>query len=110
MKLSSDLWVYALLRRAQIAGAAATIVRKGDARGGAVLIKTFDPKTREARLYAQAFGRDGESVWMQPLSTTAEDDLDAYAARAAQRDPDLWVVEIEDSDARRFLTEPLEDD
>jgi hypothetical protein len=110
MRLSTDLWVYALVRRAQLAGAFATIVRKGDARGGAVLVKTFDPKTREARLYAQALGRDGESVWMQPLSSAVESELDAYAGRAAQRDPDIWVVEIEDPDARRFLTEPLEED
>jgi hypothetical protein len=110
MKLSSDLWVYALVRRAQLAGAFATIVRKGDARGGAVLVKTFDPRTRQAHLYAQAFARDGESVWMQPLSTTAEAELDAYAQRAAQRDPDIWIVEVEDPDGRRFLTEPLEDD
>lgn len=109
MNLASDLWVYALVRRAQLSGVAATIVRKGDARGGAVLVKTFDPRTREARLYAQALGRDGESVWMQPLSVTTEPELDAYAARAAQRDPDLWVVEIEDPDARRFLTEPLDE-
>jgi len=110
MRLSTDLWVYALVRRAQLAGAYATIVRKGDARGGAVLVKTFDPKSREARLYAQALSRDGESIWMQPISSTVESDLDAYAERAGQRDPDIWVVEIEDSDARRFLTAPLEED
>ena len=110
MRLSTDLWVYALVRRAQLAGAYATIVRKGDARGGAVLVKTFDPKSREARLYAQALSREGESIWMQPISSTVESDLDAYAERAGQRDPDIWVVEIEDGDARRFLTEPLEED
>jgi hypothetical protein len=109
MNLSSDLWVYALIRRAQLAGAFATIVRRGDARGGAVLVKAFDPRSRQTHLYAQALGRDGQSVWMQPLSTTTEADLDAYAARAAERDPDLWIVEIEDPDARRFLTEPVEE-
>jgi hypothetical protein len=109
MRLSTDLWVYALVRRAQLAGAFATIVRKGDARGGAVLVKTFDPKTREARLYAQALSRDGESIWMQPISSTVESELDAYAERAARRDPDIWIVEIEDPDARRFLTEPVEE-
>jgi hypothetical protein len=109
MNLSSDLWVYALVRRAQLAGSFATIVRKGDARGGAILVKTYDPRSRETRLYARAMGRDGEGVWMQPLSTTVESELDAYAERAARRDPDLWIVEVEDADGRRFLTEPLED-
>jgi hypothetical protein len=109
MNLSSDLWVYALIRRAQLAGASATVVRRGDARGGAVLVKAFDPRSRRTHLYAQALGRDGQSVWMQPLSTTAEAELDAYAQRASERDPDLWIVEIEDPDARRFLTEPVEE-
>ena len=109
MKLSTDIWVYALLRRVQLTGASATIVRKGDATGGAVLVRTYDPRSREARLYALAQSGDGDSVWMQPLAGSAEPDLDAYALRAAKRDPDLWIVEIESPDGKRFLTEDVED-
>ena len=108
MNLSSDLWVYALIRRVQLAGSAATIVRKGDATGGAVLVRTYDPRSRDARLYALAQGGDGESVWMQPLADAPEPDLDAYAERAARRDPDLWIVEVEAPDGKRFLTEDVE--
>ena len=108
MNLSTDIWVYALIRRVQLAGSAATVVRKGDATGGAVLVRTYDPRSRDARLYALAQGGEGESVWMQPLAGAAEPDLDAYAERAAKRDPDLWIVEIEDRDGRRFLTEDVE--
>jgi hypothetical protein len=108
MNLSTDIWVYALIRRVQLAGSAATVVRKGDATGGAVLVRTYDPRSREARLYALAQGGGGESVWMQPLADAREPDLDAYAERAAKRDPDLWIVEIEDRDGRRFLTEDVE--
>ena len=54
MQLSSDIWVYALIRRVELAGAFATVVRKGDARAGAVLVKTLDRKTGAARLYAEA--------------------------------------------------------
>ena len=108
MNLSTDIWVYALLRRVQLGGWAATVMRKGDATGGAVLVRTYDPRIREARLYALAQSGGGESVWMQPLVGAAEPDLDAYAERAAKRDPDVWIVEIEAPDGKRFLTEEVE--
>ena len=108
MQLSSDVWVYALIRRAELAGAFATVVRKGDARAGAVLVKTVNRKTGEAHLYAEATGADGKSRWMQPSDSQTETDLDAYATRAARFDPDIWVVEIEDADGARLLTEAVE--
>ena len=108
MELSSDIWVYALIRRAELGGAFATVLRKGDARGGAVLVKTVNRKTEEARLWAQATRADGHSVWMQPVASDAETDLDAYVDRAARIDPDIWVVEIEDANGRRFFTEEVE--
>ena len=108
MEIASDVWVAALVRRVELAGGFATVARKGDARSGAVLVKTFDPRSREARLYGQAFARDGETVWMRPLNSVTEADVDAYAERAARIDPDLWVVEIEAADGARFLTEKVE--
>ncbi len=108
MKLHSDLWVYALIRRVELAGAFATVARKGDGRAGAVLVKTVNRRTGEASLYAEATGADGDSLWMQPSPSHAEPDLDAYVARAARIDPDIWVVEIEDADGARFLTEHVE--
>ncbi len=108
MNLSTDIWVHALIRRVQLEGAAATVVRKGDATGGAVLVRTYDPRTREARLYALAQGGGGDSVWMQPLANAVEPELDAYAERASKRDPDLWIIEIEASDGKRFLTEEVD--
>jgi hypothetical protein len=110
MRLSSDIWVYALIRRVQLAGSFATLARKGDARGGAVLVKTLNRKTGEARLWGEATSGGGESIWMHPIASTLETDIDAYTARAARIDPDIWVVEIEDADGRRFLTEAVEDD
>lgn len=105
MLLSSDIWVYALVRRVELAGSFATIARKGDARGGAVLVKTYDPRSRQAAVWAEAVGPNGTSVWMRPMDGQTEADVDAYLARAARIDPDIWVVEIEDGDGRRFLDE-----
>ena len=109
MLLSTDIWVPALIRRAEQAGAFAVVVRKGDPRAGAVLVKVVDRRAGTTRLYGQALrGDDGEQVWMQPAGAKAEPDLDAYIARSVQRDPDLWVVEIEDLEGRHFLLEPVE--
>jgi hypothetical protein len=106
--LSTEVWISALLRRAQLGGAYATVARKGDRRAGAVLVRTVDRKTGEARLFSEAVRGDGERAWMQPIRATREAELDTYVERAAQIDPDLWVVEIEDEDGARFLTEPVE--
>lgn len=109
MILSTDIWVSALIRRAELGGAFATVARKGDPRAGAVLVKTVDRRGGEVRLYAEATRSDGQRVWMRPARGEQESDLDAYVERALRIDPDLWVVEIEAQDGRRFLTEPVDD-
>ena len=109
MILSTDIWASALIRRAEQAGAFAMVVKKGDPSAGAVLVKTLDRRKGVVRLYAEATRADGERVWMRPAKAEAESDLDAYVARALARDPDLWVVEIDDTEGRHFLTEPVDE-
>ncbi|MBA4807860.1 DUF1491 family protein [Brevundimonas sp.] len=109
MLLSSDLWVSALIRRAEIAGAYATVVKKGDDRAGSVIVKAYDTSNRTAKLYTEAFGTDGERLWIQPVTSDSEAELDAYIARQRGYDPDLWVVEIEDRQGRHFITEKVQE-
>ncbi|MFO1013637.1 MAG: DUF1491 family protein [Caulobacteraceae bacterium] len=109
MLLASDIWCYALIRRAEQGGAFGAVIRKGDARAGTVLVKSLNTREGTAKLYAEATRGDGEKVWMQPVASTSEPDLDAYLDRAARIDPDLWVVEIADPQGRHFLTEAVED-
>jgi hypothetical protein len=106
--LNSDLWVGALIRRAQIEGANATVVRRGDARAGTVIVKAYNTSERTARLYSEAFGQDGERLWIQPVSGT-ESELDAYIERQRTYDPDIWVVEVEDRQGRHFIVEKVQD-
>lgn len=107
MLLSTDLWVSALIRRAELAGAFATVARKGDARAGTVIVKAFDTSNRRARLYSEAFGPDGERLWMQPVESEFEAELDDYLQRQIRYDPDLWIIEIEDREGRHFITEKV---
>ena len=108
MLLNSDLWVGALIRRAQLEGANATVVRKGDARAGTVIVKAYNTSTREARVYSEAFGSDGDRLWIQPTTGT-ESEIDAYIERQRGYDPDLWVVEVEDRRGRHFIVEKVAD-
>jgi hypothetical protein len=110
VELKTDFWVSALIRRADIAGVFVAIARKGDGDAGAVLVKVATLDGR-ARLYAPARAGEEERVWLD-LSAGAlgdlETDVDAYARRRAETDPDLWVVEIEDKQGRTFLTERID--
>ena len=58
MELSTDIWVGALIRRAELGGAFAMVARKGDPRAGAVLVKTVDRRHDVCRLYARAVRGD----------------------------------------------------
>lgn len=107
MLLSSDIWVSALLRRVEQAGSFAYVARRGDKSFGAVLVKVLNLRTRDTYVLREA-QKGEESVWMQPVETKDEADLDAWIARQAKYDPDIWVVEIEDSEGRHFLTERVE--
>ena len=110
MQLKSEIWVQALVRRAEVGGAFAAIVRRGDADAGAVLVKVSTLDGR-ARLYAPAQDNEGARIWLD-LSRGSlgevEADIDAYARKRAGGDPDLWIVEIEDRAGRSFLTEPID--
>lgn len=109
-RLPTDLWANALLRRAQIAGASAFIVQKGDASRGDVLIKVADLQG-QARAYVPRTNLEGERVFVDLMVQGVgpeEAVVDDYLQKSKARDSDLWVIEIEDRDARHFLTEPVE--
>ena len=110
MELKTGFWAAALIRRAESGGAFAAVSRHGDGDAGAVLVKVATLDGR-ARLYAPARDGAGERIWLDlsagPLGSD-ERAVDAYAARRAENDPDLWVIEIEDRAGRTFLTEPVD--
>jgi hypothetical protein len=107
-RLKAEIWVKALIRRAEVAGAAAMVVRRGDATSGVVLVKV-NRLDRTATVYTPARAGDGSLIWLAATGTAAaaEPDADAYIERQRKFDPDLWVVEIEDREGRHFLQEPV---
>jgi hypothetical protein len=97
MGLTTGLWVSAQVRLCDRAFIPATVVRRGDPEAGTVLVKV-NRFEAGVTVYAQATTLDGDPGWSrgtgpQPVS---EAEADAYIARQVARDPDLWVLEIED--------------
>ena len=88
MLLSTDIWVGALLRRAEQGGAFAVVARKGDSRAGAVLVKILNRSAGTSRLLAEATRMDGEQVWMEPARSNQEPELDRYIERAVRSETD----------------------
>lgn len=104
--LKAGFWTSALIRRAEIEGAFAAVVKKGDPDAGACLIKVR-LLNGQATLYRPIRNMDGERVWF-PKGPETERDIDSYINTRVDNDPDIWIVEIEDRRGRHFLTEAIE--
>lgn len=104
MRLTAGFWVEAYLRRLAAAGIAAYLRARGDATAGAVTVKlaTLDGRARAFQRVADPGG--GGRRWAL-LAEGPEAEVEAVLARARARDPDLWVIEIEDRAGRTLLEE-----
>ena len=107
-RLKTRLVVQAILRRYDQEAIPAYIRRKGDPDAGTVLLKIAVSRDG-AIILSQARDADGRAGWLrlggeQPLS---EQDAEAAIEKAIRRDPDLYVIEIEDARARILVDGPL---
>ena len=105
MLIASHVWVAALIRRAELEGASATVARRGDDRAGAVLVKVWNSSERRARVWSETVAPDGAPMWIEPMESEFESEVDDWVRRQIGYDSDLWVVEVEDRQGRHFLTE-----
>ena len=100
MRLKSEIWVHALLRRCQAQGMYGAVLLKGAAEAGAVYVIVnhldgthhfFGPAP------GPTYDGEGERRWSEELPyPAAQVDIDRMIARRRKSDPDIWVVEIED--------------
>ena len=106
-RLTAGLLVSALVRRMQAAGGHAMLLAKGDPTAGAILLVLTD-RGRTTALLERTLGADGYILTPTgPADPDAPGTLPDYLARRRQRDPDLWVVELEGAEAAAVAGEVL---
>lgn len=111
MRVTTEFWVKAFVRKVHANLASAMIVRHGDDQAGAIHIKVAR-LDGTAALYSPAptsFAAgdglsDGERSFTAYLPAgTAEAEVDRVMVRQHDFDSDLWLVEVEDRQGRHFL-------
>jgi len=100
-RLKTRLVVQAAVRLGNLRSIPVTVTRRGDGDAGTILVK-LNRLDLGCVVLAQTRGQQGELAWIRATGEGLVDEqtADAYIARQVQRDPDLWVVEIEDREGR----------
>jgi hypothetical protein len=107
-RLKTEIWFQAQLRLCDLKGIPVMVLRRGDRDAGAVILK-LQPRHGAPALYSQTTRLDGERAWRRVTlpEPAGEAEAEAYLAREVKRDPDVWIVEIEDRDGAYELDAPL---
>ena len=106
-RLKAGIFVRALTRRTEVAGASAFVVRMGSEEAGAIILR-INRLDGSVLVLNQARNAKGELVWAQPLAGwTDEKRATEWCDKQVKFDPDLWIVEIEDREGRTFVDEPV---
>jgi hypothetical protein len=100
VRLKSEIWVHAFLRRSFVNGLYGAVLRKGAAEAGAVYVvinhldgtvKVLGPPP------GSAIDEAGERIWSEvvpPVTSAAA--VTPFIEKLTKFDPDIWVVEVED--------------
>lgn len=102
-RLTSQFRISALQRLAEVDGGFATLLHKGDPTSGAILlvgqIKGCNPV-----LFERYPALDGSLTWHRVTQSLVGEDAEItkYWKIRTQRDPDLWVLELDVASTERL--------
>jgi hypothetical protein len=96
-RLPTELWVTAHMRQCMAKGIPVTVAHKGEAESGTVMVKIVI-YGQGCRLLNQMRDMEGRMGWMDVFEgeLVEERRADEYIRRTTGRDPDVWVIEVED--------------
>lgn len=100
VRLTSDIWVSAYLRRVSLAGAFGAVLMRGDRQAGAIFLEVIHRDGVD--LYAPFIADEGRA-FEKVITNASAEDVTARLTRERAFDPDLWVVSVDDREGRHFL-------
>lgn len=107
-RLASGVIASALIRQVNAAGGSAMVLARGDATAGAILILALERGVYR-RFLERGIGRDGRPALISSGPQAADSAaITAYWQRRRERDPDIWVLELDVAQPERFAARALE--
>ena len=92
------------MRRVADNGGFATIIAKGDAERGALLLIVTE-RGRQIALLERMLNAKGAYEWQRGGPHSDTDTSTEWLKKRRRNDPDLWLIELDVPDAERFIAE-----
>ena len=107
-RLPSALEAAGLVRSAEAAGDFATILKKGDADSGALLL-VVTSRGRHVGCLERMFTLDTGDQWQRvgPSESASSIELEEFLAKKTRFDRDLWLIELDTAEPERFIAETI---
>ena len=105
-RLPTHLEVSGLIRRAEKAGGFGTVLRKGDADRGALILFVASRGAHHACL-ERTLAPDGAYRWQKvgPEAGAAPETIADWSRKRVSFDSDSWLIELDIADWERFIAE-----
>lgn len=103
VRTSSLLLIQALIRRTHAEGGFAAVLHKGDAVAGAIVVQTFGAE-QQIQLFERVpdFSKGYQLLPVATQSWGKSDEITQYLERRLRSDPDLWIIELDVSNAEHL--------
>ncbi len=104
--MPAGLEAASIVRRAESAGDFATVLKRGDADRGALLL-IVTSRGRHITLLERVLGADGEYNWSSvgPAQFAESAEVASFLQKRARFDPDSWAIELDIANPERFIAE-----
>lgn len=105
-RLTTKFQVEYLIRKIHAEGGFGCVLAKGDEHGGGLLIQCLDqggaPFFLERRI---DFNDEMQFHAVGPMGDSTHFDAQDYVQKRRKSDPDLWVIELDIAQVKRFVVE-----